>query len=58
MVPVAEEVGVKLSLHPNDPPVNIIAGVPCLITSRAAYERAYAMADHSPMLGMKGTMTA
>ena len=43
----------KLSLHPNDPPVHTIAGVPCLITSRAAYERAYAMAGHSPMLGMK-----
>ena len=44
VVPVAEEVGVKLSLHPNDPPVNIIAGVPCLITSKAAYDRAYAIA--------------
>ena len=39
VVPVAEEVGVKLSLHPNDPPVNIIAGVPCLITSKSACER-------------------
>ena len=58
MIPVAEEVGVKLSLHPNDPPVHTIAGVPCLITSRAAYERAYAMAGHSPMLGMQKRCTA
>jgi mannonate dehydratase len=53
VLPVAEQVGVRLSLHPNDPPVHSIACVPCLITSKAAYDRAFALANHSPMLGME-----
>ena len=52
VIPVAEETGVRLALHPNDPPTDALGGVPCLINSRARYERAYEIAD-SPMLGME-----
>lgn len=52
IIPVAEETGVRLSLHPNDPPTDALGGIPCLINSRERYERAFAIAD-SPMLGME-----
>jgi mannonate dehydratase len=52
MVPVAEEAGVRLALHPNDPPVPVLGGVPCLIHSFESYERAFAVVD-SPYLGME-----
>ncbi|MHB1415375.1 MAG: mannonate dehydratase [Chloroflexota bacterium] len=40
VLPVAEEVGVKLALHPNDPPVPVIGGVPQLFHNFAAFRRA------------------
>jgi len=53
MMPVAEGAGVRLALHPNDPPSEQpIAGVPCLIRSIDAYRRAFAIAG-SPALGME-----
>lgn len=52
MLPVAEEAGVRLALHPNDPPVPVLGGIPCLIHSFECYERAFAIAD-SPYLGME-----
>ena len=52
IIPVAEETGVRLSLHPNDPPTDALGGVQCLINSRERYQRAFAIAD-SPMLGME-----
>jgi mannonate dehydratase len=52
IIPVAEETGVRLALHPNDPPVPEIAGIPCLIHSFEDYERAFAIAD-SKQLGME-----
>ena len=52
IIPVAEEAGVRLALHPNDPPVPQIAGIPCLIRSRESYDRAFAIAD-SECLGME-----
>ena len=52
IIPVAEETGVRLSLHPNDPPVDSLGGIPCLINSRERYERAFELAD-SRMLGME-----
>lgn len=52
IIPIAEEAGVRLALHPNDPPVKEIAGVPCLIRSWESYERAYQIAD-SDFLGME-----
>lgn len=52
VIPVCEEADVRLALHPNDPPVDELGGVPCLIRSFADYRRAFEMAD-SPYLGME-----
>ena len=52
LIPVAESAGVRLALHPNDPPIPDINGIPCLIHNRACYERAFEIAD-SPNLGME-----
>lgn len=40
VIPVAEEAGVKLGLHPDDPPRADVRGVPRIINSVGAYERA------------------
>ncbi len=39
VVPVAEDAGVKLALHPDDPPLSPVRGVPRIITSPNAYDR-------------------
>lgn len=52
IIPVAEETGVRLALHPNDPPVPALGGVPCLIHSFKCYKRAFEIAD-SDALGME-----
>jgi mannonate dehydratase len=52
VIPAAEEAGVRLALHPNDPPVPQIGGIPCLIHSFETYKRAFAIAD-SDNLGME-----
>ncbi len=52
IIPVAEESGVRLALHPNDPPAPSLGGVPCLTRSFEAYKRAFKIAD-SPNLGME-----
>ena len=39
VVPEAEKYGVKLSMHPDDPPVDAIRGVPRIMTSVAAFKR-------------------
>ena len=53
IIPIAEETGVRLALHPNDPPVEFpIAGVPALIRSYSDYKRAFTIAN-SKMLGME-----
>lgn len=39
IVPVAEDAGVFLALHPDDPPLSPIRGVPRLVTSVEKYER-------------------
>ena len=52
IIPVAEETGVRLSLHPNDPPTDALGGVPCLINSRERYDRAFSIAN-SAQLGME-----
>jgi mannonate dehydratase len=50
VVPVAEESGVRLGLHPDDPPWPLL-GLPRIITSRAAYERLLSLAP-SPANGI------
>jgi mannonate dehydratase len=53
MMPVCAEAGVRLALHPNDPPSSQpLGGIPCLIHSFNTYRRAFAIADN-PALGME-----
>ena len=53
MIPVLRESGVRLALHPNDPPtVESLGGVPCLIHGRTDYDRAFSLAP-SDVLGME-----
>jgi len=53
MMPVCEEAGVRLALHPNDPPSPYpLGGIPCLIHSFDTYRRAFAIAG-SRALGME-----
>jgi mannonate dehydratase len=46
IVPVAAEVGVKLAIHPDDPPWSIF-GLPRIITDAAALARLVALVDHN-----------
>lgn len=39
ITPVAEEEGIRLGIHPNDPPVPTLGGVPQLLRSFDAYKR-------------------
>jgi mannonate dehydratase len=39
VVPVAEESGVRLGVHPDDPPLPVVRGVPRIISSIDAYRR-------------------
>ena len=51
IVPVAEEAGVKLALHPDDPPVPAIRGISRFLTSADAMERAVNLVP-SPSMGI------
>ena len=51
VVPVAEEAGVKLALHPDDPPLSPVRGVPRLVTSVENVERILDLHD-SPNHGL------
>lgn len=48
VLPVAEKAGVKLSMHPDDPPLSPIKGVGRIMRSVANYQRLMDMSD-SPM---------
>ncbi len=48
VLPVAEQAGVKLSMHPDDPPITPIRGVSRIMRSIENYQRLLAMAP-SPM---------
>lgn len=52
-VPVCEAHGARMALHPNDPPVACLAGVPSLIYNTECYRRAFALAGDSDALAMK-----
>lgn len=45
VVPVAEAAGVKLALHPDDPPRPDVRGMPRIITSPEAYDRVLGIVD-------------
>jgi len=52
VAPVAEEVGVHIGIHPDDPPVPVLAGVPrCIFGNFAGYQRAMKIAK-SPNVGI------
>ena len=46
VVPIAEENDVKIGIHPDDPPVHVLGGVPrCIFSSFNGYKRALEIAD-------------
>jgi mannonate dehydratase len=51
VLPVAEDAGVRLQLHPNDPPVTH-QGFPRLFRSVTAFKRAMEISNHSPYSGI------
>ncbi len=51
VAPVAEDSGVKIGIHPDDPPQPVLAGVPRLFTSFEGYKRAIEIAN-SPNIGV------
>jgi len=61
LLPVAEEAGVRLALHPDDPPVAAIGGNARIFTSPEALARADAATNGSPAWGVDlclGTVSA
>ena len=52
VLPVADEVGLKLAQHPDDPPVDEINGVARIFTSPDAYKRAYDLSRGSEAWGI------
>jgi mannonate dehydratase len=52
VAPVAEEAGVRIGIHPDDPPVPVLAGVPrCIFGNFEGYKRALEIAN-SPNIGI------
>lgn len=52
VAPVAEEVGVRIGIHPDDPPVPVLGGVPrCIFSNIEGYKRALDIAN-SPNVGV------
>jgi len=51
IVPVAHEYGVRMALHPDDPPVSPIAGAACILRNVEAFQRVLDMVD-SPANGI------
>ncbi len=47
VIPVAEQAGVRIGLHPDDPPVPSLGGVARIFRSASAYERALEIAGSS-----------
>ena len=60
VVPVAEEAGVKLGLHPDDPPRSELAGIPRIVTSVDAYDRVLDVYDseHNGVTFCQGNFAA
>jgi mannonate dehydratase len=52
VLPVAEEAGVGLALHPDDPPVPMLGGVARLFYKPENFKRAFELAGGSPAWGL------
>lgn len=53
VLPVAEDVGVRLALHPDDPPIDVaLGGIARIMSSPEGLERAYELAGGSPAWGL------
>ncbi|TDE15988.1 mannonate dehydratase [Jiangella asiatica] len=53
VLPVAEEVGVRLALHPDDPPTQVpLGGIARILSSPEGLERAYDLSGGSPAWGL------
>ena len=53
ILPVAEDTGVRLALHPNDPPAPVMRGVPQIFRDNRSYERMVDIANGSPYAGVE-----
>ena len=51
VIPVAEEAGVRLAMHPDDPPISPVRGTPRIMRSIEAYDRLIDLVP-SPMNGV------
>src|SRR5436305_9498126 len=52
VIPVAEQAGVRIGIHPDDPPAPVLAGVPrCIFSNFDGYRRAMEIAN-SPNVGL------
>ena len=51
VIPVAEEAGIVMGLHPDDPPISPLLGYSRILTSADAYRRAMSLSD-SPSHGI------
>ena len=60
VAPVAEEAGVKLGLHPDDPPREELAGIPRIVNSVEAYDRVLDIYDseHNGLTFCQGNFAA
>jgi mannonate dehydratase len=52
VLPVAEEAGVKMALHPDDPPVPMLGGVARIFRDPAGFKRAWELNPTSPSWGL------
>lgn len=53
VLPVAEEVGVRLAVHPDDPPVDVaLGGIARILSSPEGLERAHELSRDSPAWGL------
>lgn len=51
VIPVAEQVNIKMALHPDDPPLSPLRGIGRILTSAANYRRVLSL-SHSPIHGI------
>lgn len=59
-IPVAEEAGVKLAMHPDDPPLSPVRGVARILSSKEGFDRALSLveSDNHGITFCQGNFTA